>query len=181
VGPERWFVKDTAVDAEIRNKFQGLYTAAVAGSLGWWEDDTAGTLALLIVLDLFPRNVFRGAAAGRAIERGLDRHVTKENGLMVENHPLTPSSGNLLAGLGFETRQEELLKARLVGEGHAALKPRKQTKAEATDQTGVKPVDMSAIIAGPPWRVASIGLTRAAEVWFATNPLTAHRQRPLHN
>jgi hypothetical protein len=114
--------------------------------------------------------VFRGAAAGRAIERGLDRHATKEDRLMVENHPQTPSSGNLLAGLGFRTRQEELLKARLVGEGHAALKPRKQTKAEATDLTGVKPADMSAIIAGRPWWVASIGLTSAAEVVVRHKP-----------
>jgi hypothetical protein len=124
------------------------------------------------VLDQFARNMFRSAAAGRAIERRLDRHATREDRLMVENHPLTPSRANALAGLGFKTRQQELPKAGLVGEGHAALKPRKQTNAEATDLTGVKPPDMSAIIAGRPWCVASIGLTRAAEVVVRHKPAT---------
>jgi len=89
LGPKRWFVKDAAVDAEIRAKFLGLYTAAVTGSLGPWEDDASGALAHIIVLDQFPRNVFRGsaaafaadplacAAAGRAIDRGFDRQAAK--------------------------------------------------------------------------------------------------------
>jgi uncharacterized protein (DUF924 family) len=89
LGPERWFVKDAAVDAEIRYKFQGVYRAAVAGSLGRWEDDASGALALIVVLDQFPRNMFRGAAAAfaadplaraaaaRAIERGFDRQATE--------------------------------------------------------------------------------------------------------
>jgi uncharacterized protein (DUF924 family) len=89
LGPKRWFVTDAAVDAEIRAQFLGLYTAAVAGSLGPWEDDASGALAHVIVLDQFPRNMFRGtaaafaadplarAAAGRAIERGFDRQAAK--------------------------------------------------------------------------------------------------------
>src|SRR5260370_180751 len=90
LGPKRWFVRDAAADAEIRAKFLGLYTAALAGSLGPWEDDASGALARIIVLDQFPRNMFRGsaaafaadplarAAAGRAIERGFDRQADKE-------------------------------------------------------------------------------------------------------
>jgi uncharacterized protein (DUF924 family) len=89
LGPQRWFVGDAAVDADIRYKFQGVYRAAVAGLLGHWEDDPAGALALIVVLDQFPRNMFRGAAAafaadplaraaaGRAIERGFDRQATE--------------------------------------------------------------------------------------------------------
>jgi uncharacterized protein (DUF924 family) len=89
LGPKRWFVRDAAVDAEIRAKFLGLYTAAVAGALGPWEDDASGALAHVIVLDQFPRNMFRDsaaafaadplarAAAGRAIERGFDRQAAK--------------------------------------------------------------------------------------------------------
>jgi uncharacterized protein (DUF924 family) len=88
LGPQRWFVKDAAIDAEIRNKFQTLYIAALAGSLGHWENDASGALAHVIVLDQFPRNIFRGSAAafaadplarevaGRAIGRGFDRQVT---------------------------------------------------------------------------------------------------------
>jgi uncharacterized protein (DUF924 family) len=89
LGPKRWFVKDAAVDAEIRAQFLGLYSAAVAGSLGPWEDDASGALAHIIVLDQFPRNMFRNsaaafaadplarAAAGRAIDRGFDRQAAK--------------------------------------------------------------------------------------------------------
>ncbi len=89
LGPKRWFVKDTAVDAEIRDRFQNLYGAALAGSLGHWDDDASSALAHIIVLDQFPRNMFRGsaaafaadplarAAAGRAIERGFDRQAAK--------------------------------------------------------------------------------------------------------
>jgi uncharacterized protein (DUF924 family) len=89
LGPKRWFVRDVVVDDEIRAKFLGLYTAAVAGSLGPWEDDASGALAHILVLDQFPRNMFRGsaaafaadplarAAAGRAIERGFDRQAAK--------------------------------------------------------------------------------------------------------
>ncbi len=46
LGGERWFVKDAAVDAEIRYKFQGVYRAAVAGSLGHWRNDASGARAL---------------------------------------------------------------------------------------------------------------------------------------
>jgi uncharacterized protein (DUF924 family) len=84
LGPQRWFMEDAAVDAEIRAKFEGLYTAALAGSLLDWDDDASGALAHVIVLDQFPRNMFRGnaaaftagplarAAAGRAIAHGFD-------------------------------------------------------------------------------------------------------------
>ncbi len=89
LGPERWFTADAKVDAEIRAKFRGLYAAAITGSLISWEDDATGALAHIIVLDQFPRNMFRGsaaafaadplarAAAGRAIDRGFDRLADK--------------------------------------------------------------------------------------------------------
>jgi uncharacterized protein (DUF924 family) len=89
LGPKRWFEKDAATDAEIRDKFLDLYTAAVEGRLGHWENDASGALAHVIVLDQFPRNMFRGttaafaadplarAAASRAIERGFDRQAAK--------------------------------------------------------------------------------------------------------
>jgi uncharacterized protein (DUF924 family) len=90
LGPQRWFVKDAAIDAEIRDKFQNLHAAAIEGLLGHWEDEASGALAHVIVLDQFPRNMFRGsaaafaadplarAAAGRAIDRGFDRQTAKE-------------------------------------------------------------------------------------------------------
>jgi hypothetical protein len=72
---------------------------------------------------------------------------------MIKNNAVTQSRGNLLAGLGCKNRQEELLKARLAGEAHAAVKPRKLTEAKAADLMSIKPADTSAIITGRPWCV----------------------------
>jgi uncharacterized protein (DUF924 family) len=85
LGLKRWFVKDAVVDAEIRDRFLSLHKAALARFLRHSEDDAPGALAHVIVLDQFPRNMFRGSAAdplaravaGRAIDRGFDRQVAK--------------------------------------------------------------------------------------------------------
>jgi uncharacterized protein (DUF924 family) len=84
-GPDKWFKKDAAFDAEISTRFLPTYEAAAAGKLGDWEASASGALALVIVLDQFPRNMFRGdarafaadrfarAVADHAIARGHDR------------------------------------------------------------------------------------------------------------
>jgi len=59
-GPAKWFTKDEAFDAEIRERFLATYEAAAAGELAGWMETAHGTLALLILLDQFPRNLFRG-------------------------------------------------------------------------------------------------------------------------
>jgi uncharacterized protein (DUF924 family) len=59
-GPDRWFKKDTAFDDEIRRRFLATHEAAAAGKLRDWENSAEGVLALLILLDQFPRNMFRG-------------------------------------------------------------------------------------------------------------------------
>jgi uncharacterized protein (DUF924 family) len=59
-GPEKWFSKDEAFDAQIRERFLATYEAAVAGDLADWDESPTGALALLILLDQFPRNMFRG-------------------------------------------------------------------------------------------------------------------------
>jgi uncharacterized protein (DUF924 family) len=84
-GEEKWFTKDAAFDADIRARFLETYEAAAAGKLARWEATTEGALALAVVLDQFPRNMFRGeariyaadllarAVASRALDRGFDR------------------------------------------------------------------------------------------------------------
>ena len=90
LGPAGWYRKDAAVDAEIRDKFQNLHTAAADGLLHGWESDAPGALGLAITLDQIPRNMYRGSAAafatdplaravsGRAVERGFDRAVADQ-------------------------------------------------------------------------------------------------------
>ena len=73
-GPDRWFTKDPAFDDEIRRRFLATYEAAAAGKLTDWELNAEGALALLILLDQFPRNMFRGEArafATDAVARGI--------------------------------------------------------------------------------------------------------------
>ncbi|MFM5916714.1 MAG: DUF924 family protein [Novosphingobium sp.] len=61
-GPAKWYAKDDAFDAEIVRRFEGLHHSAARGELSGWANEWRGTLALLILLDQFPRNMFRGSA-----------------------------------------------------------------------------------------------------------------------
>lgn len=86
-GRERkaWFAKDPAFDAEIRARFLPLYERAAAGGLASWMQEPRSCLALVIVTDQFPRNMFRNSARAFAadalareaartiVERGWDR------------------------------------------------------------------------------------------------------------
>jgi len=86
-GADKWFKKDSAFDAEIAARFSDTQRAAAAGTLSAWAETPEGALALVIVLDQFPRNMFRGdarafatdaqarAVAERAIARGFDQAI----------------------------------------------------------------------------------------------------------
>lgn len=55
-----WFVKDSAFDQQVRDRFLSLYKQAATGELDSWQKSPAGSLALILTLDQFPRNMFRG-------------------------------------------------------------------------------------------------------------------------
>jgi len=55
-----WFRRSDAIDKEIRTRFGPILEAALAGGLRGWSSTTAGSRALIIVLDQFTRNAFRG-------------------------------------------------------------------------------------------------------------------------
>jgi uncharacterized protein (DUF924 family) len=63
-----WFVKNPAFDAEVRSRFLALHEVAAAGRLAHWADEPRSCLALVILLDQFPRNMFRGAARAFATD-----------------------------------------------------------------------------------------------------------------
>jgi uncharacterized protein (DUF924 family) len=87
-GPDKWFERNAAFDSEIKHRFLSVWRAAEEGKLAHWEETPEAALALAIVLDQFPRNMFRGdrrtyatdalarAVADRAIARGFDRQVS---------------------------------------------------------------------------------------------------------
>jgi uncharacterized protein (DUF924 family) len=82
---KRWFEKSAAFDAQIRERFLGLYEDAAAKRLLHWRASAPECLAFIIVLDQFARNLFRNdprayaadplalETAREAIARGVDR------------------------------------------------------------------------------------------------------------
>ena len=66
---DRWFGDDPELDQAIRDQFGDLIEQASRGELDHWADDPKGRLALIIVLDQFRRNVYRGTADAYAEDR----------------------------------------------------------------------------------------------------------------
>lgn len=65
---KRWFAGGKETDEEIRSRFGAWLELAAAGLFDDWQHSSRGTLALLILLDQFPLNIFRGAAEAYAYE-----------------------------------------------------------------------------------------------------------------
>ncbi len=87
---QRWWKKDEAFDAEIREGFGPLIDAVMAGAREAWLSEPRGALAYVIVLDQFSRNAFRGtkrsfagderalAATRRSLAAGFDRRLVHD-------------------------------------------------------------------------------------------------------
>lgn len=60
--PGIWFTKDPAFDAEARARFGDAVELAASGALVAWADDPRGALALVVLLDQLPRNLFRASS-----------------------------------------------------------------------------------------------------------------------
>ena len=86
-GPDNWFGGGPAFDMRCRERFFDAHMTASRAELGYWEDNATGALALVLLLDQIPRNIFRGSAhvyatdpmarsvATRAIGHGHDMEV----------------------------------------------------------------------------------------------------------
>jgi uncharacterized protein (DUF924 family) len=61
-GPSKWFAKDDAFDRQIRDRFEHLHLQGSTGALNGWAETPEGALALVVLLDQFPRNMYRGSA-----------------------------------------------------------------------------------------------------------------------
>jgi uncharacterized protein (DUF924 family) len=60
-GPQKWFSHNRAFDDAIRLKFEPVHHAAARGEYDAWAQTAEGALALLVLLDQFPRNLFRNS------------------------------------------------------------------------------------------------------------------------
>jgi uncharacterized protein (DUF924 family) len=82
-----WFNKQTEFDNELRTRFQQDYHQAATGHFEDWKNNPESCLALILLLDQFPRNMFRGTpqafatdnqafvAAETAVEKGYDQQL----------------------------------------------------------------------------------------------------------
>ena len=89
-GPALWFAKDPAFDRQFRDRFLQDHEAAARGELMSWQSTAEGTLALVILLDQFPRNAFRDTprmydtdalarkVASTAYAAGYDRQIHQD-------------------------------------------------------------------------------------------------------
>lgn len=85
-----WFASTPEIDTQMREKFNDLWESAKRGELDDWKNSAEGCLALCIVLDQLPLNMFRGTAksfsteqqsieiAKHAIEKDFDQQINKE-------------------------------------------------------------------------------------------------------
>jgi uncharacterized protein (DUF924 family) len=74
-GPSMWFAKDPAFDRRFRESFLRLHERAAKSELSAWAETPKGALALLLLLDQFPRNAFRGTPRMYATDE-LARKIT---------------------------------------------------------------------------------------------------------
>ena len=125
---EARFTKDPGFDREIRDRFEPVYEEAAAGGLESWKNEARSCLALIVVLDQFPRNMFRGdarmyaadelalAAARHAVEHAYDRELSPYERLFLylpfehsEDLEDQRRSVELFRGLAAEMGSEDLL------------------------------------------------------------------------
>lgn len=109
----RWFRASQSFDDAIRDQFASLVERALGGSLEGWSASARGTLALILLLDQFPRNLFRGqprAFAGDARAQALSRRMVERG----EDRAL-PFDQRLFAYLPLEHAESRLCQALHLG------------------------------------------------------------------
>lgn len=133
LSPSQWFEADPAVDATCRDQFMALYERLVSGVPAGWLDSAGGCLAAVIVLDQFPRNMFRGdrrafatdpvaiSVVGHAIDKGFDEQLAPARRMflyMPLQHSEDPEaqvrSVELLAGLGIREALESAIRHKAI-------------------------------------------------------------------
>ncbi|MBB3168818.1 DUF924 family protein [Simiduia aestuariiviva] len=90
ITPAQWWKKDPLFDQVVRDRFESLLQAALAGECEHWRHSAQGCLALVILLDQFSRNIFRDQPAAfaadqqaldvamNAVAQGWDRQLTNQ-------------------------------------------------------------------------------------------------------
>lgn len=88
--PSQWFVKDQALDELLRQRFIGLTRQAIAGELAAWAEAPGRGLALVLLLDQFPRQIWRDSAmafSGDGQALALSQKALAEGWVAAETEP----------------------------------------------------------------------------------------------
>ena len=91
-GPDAWFRKDDGFDSDFRSSFEALHWRAARRELDVWQATSEGAFALMLLLDQFPRNCFRGT------------------GHMYATDPLARHHARLAVGSGHDQKVEEAVR-----------------------------------------------------------------------
>lgn len=109
-----WFAKSDATDAEIRTRFGPLVDEALSGALDGWAGSPLGRLALILLLDQFTRNLFRGtpqsfAGDAQALQLALDGMLAGH-----DTDPSVPTLARIFFYLPLEHAEDGPLQAQSV-------------------------------------------------------------------
>ena len=86
-GAESWYLQSAELDGQIRERYEAAWSDALAGKYSHWQLEARSALALVILLDQFPRNMFRNnknsfasdrmarCVANKAIGRNFDQQI----------------------------------------------------------------------------------------------------------
>ena len=108
----QWFQKNAAFDADMRERFLTTIEAALAGRLDDWAATDDGWLALLIVLDQFTRNTFRGEPKSFAGDPMALQHAVE--GIAAGRDKRVPPMARIFCYLPLEHAEDPELQARSV-------------------------------------------------------------------
>jgi uncharacterized protein (DUF924 family) len=111
-GEAAWFRKDDAFDSVFRTRFLAAHEAAARGDLDHWAQTAEGALALILLLDQFPRNCFRGSP--RMFETDAKAVAVAEAAIAAGQDMLLPEDIRVFLYLPFEHAEDLALQERCV-------------------------------------------------------------------
>jgi uncharacterized protein (DUF924 family) len=119
-GPKAWFRRKPAFDAALRARFETAHLAASRGELDNWGQNSDGALALVLLLDQVPRNIYRGSAHAFATD-GLAR-AAAARAIDADFDQAAPADLQVFFYLPFEHAEDAAAQRRSVAlfEAHAA-------------------------------------------------------------
>lgn len=119
-GPKAWFRRKPAFDAAVRTRFEAAHLAASRGELDGWSQSWVGALALVLLLDQVPRNIYRRSAHAYATD-GLAR-AAAERAIDAGFDQAAPADLQVFFYLPFEHAEDPAAQRRSIAlfEGHAA-------------------------------------------------------------